>query len=245
MDSDTQALVSGLVLCGLLSLPALRLLRRSGEERLVGLFFLASGIGFGARVAAVGDTGTSPVLNGLGHLGLSLACIALYRFTRSVFRPGARAGRIAEQTGIVASVVTLVAVLATGGVTNEQSLSVLAANAVRMSSYAWSFGEALRYWSMMQKRVGLGLADPIVSNRFGLWSIWMGGLTLMLGIVLVLRLLGLIFGLQPSMMSILLPQVLPLLRLLLASVALVTGTAVWLTFFPPRFYARRLQRSTG
>jgi ethanolamine transporter EutH len=98
---------------------------------------------------------------------------------------------------------------------------------------------------MMQKRVGLGLADPIVSNRFGLWSIWMGGLTLMLGIVLVLRLLGLFFGLEPSMMSIILPQVLPLLRLLLASVALVAGTAVWLTFFPPRFYARRLQRSAG
>jgi hypothetical protein len=39
--------------------------------------------------------------------------------------------------------------------------------------------------------------------------------------------------------------VLPLLRLLLASVALVAGTAVWLTFFPPRFYARRLQRSAG
>lgn len=208
----------------------------------MGLFFVASGIGFGARVAAVGDADSSAALNGVGHVGLSLACIALYRFTRVVFRPTDQAARIGEQAGILASIVTLAAVFLTDGLTNEQSLSVLAANAARLSSYAWSLAEALRYWLMMRKRVAIGLADPIVANRFGLWSIWMGGLTLMLGVVLALRLLGLFVGLDSQMLPVILPKVLPVLRLTLASVALVSGTAVWLTFFPPEFYARRLQR---
>ena len=236
-DPDLQRLIPGIVLGALLCTPALRLLRRSSEERLVGLFFLASGIGFGARVAAVRpDESVDMVLNGVGHVALSLACIALYRFTRVVFRTESQAGRTAEAIGIAASLATLVAVFVGDGLVDERSVSVLAANLVRLTSYAWSFGEALRYWRMMRKRVTLGLADPTVSNRFGLWSIWTGGLASMLAVVLILRMLAMVLGPNPAHM----PFILPLLQPLLAAVALVSGAAVWLTFFPPRFYTRRL-----
>ncbi len=243
-DPEHQRLIAGLVLCGLLSLPALRLLGRTGEERWIGIFFLASGIGFGARVAAVSSTGISPWLNGLGHAGLSLACVALYRFTRRVFRPTSTAARWAEGCGILASLATFVAVVVGDGLLAERSPSVIAANFVRLCSYAWSFAEALRYWTLMRRRVGLGLADPLVANRFGLWSIWMAGLTSMLGIVLVLRLVGFVAGVTPAEVDEAMPQVLQILRGVLATTALVSGVAVWLTFFPPRFYARRLARST-
>ncbi len=240
MSESTQPLVLGLVLCLLLWAPALRLLRRTREERLVGLFFLASGVGFGGRLAAVQlDGGVNLWLNGIGHTGLSLACIALYRFTRRVFRPSGSRGRIAEAVGIAASVLTLGLVFATDGIAGERSLSVLAANAARLASYAWSFAEALRYWRMMRRRMAVGLGDPLVANRFGLWSVWMGGLTFMLVVVLLLRITGLALGAGEDQLAV----VLPLLRPLLAGVALVSGTAVWLTFFPPRFYLRWLKPS--
>jgi hypothetical protein len=38
----------------------------------------------------------------------------------------------------------------------------------------WGSAEALRYWVMMRKRVRLGLADPVVANRFLMWGIGAG-----------------------------------------------------------------------
>jgi hypothetical protein len=34
----------------------------------------------------------------------------------------------------------------------------------------WSASEAYRYWLAMRRRIALGLADPLVSNRFFLWG---------------------------------------------------------------------------
>jgi len=241
LDSEALRLSSALAVGALLCAPSLRLLTRSGEERLVGLFFLASGVGFAFRLVAQGLGEVHLVVNGVGHLGLSLGCIALYRFTRVVFRPDSRIARLAELVGISASAITLLVVLVTDGNEKEQSLTVMAANAVRFASYAWSFGEAIRYWRMMRRRAALGLSDSLVANRFALWSVWMGGLTAMLGGVLCLRVVAWALDADPSM----LPRVLPLIRLLLAALGLVSGTSIWLTFFPPARYVAWLRRAAS
>ena len=54
LDSEALRLSSALAVGALLCAPSLRLLTRSGEERLVGLFFLASGVGFAFRLVAQG-----------------------------------------------------------------------------------------------------------------------------------------------------------------------------------------------
>ncbi|MCP3982920.1 MAG: hypothetical protein GY723_00940 [bacterium] len=45
----------------------------------------------------------------------------------------------------------------------------------RTAGSVWLICEASRYYGLMSRRVGLGLADPVVSNRFLLWAI-AGGL---------------------------------------------------------------------
>lgn len=34
----------------------------------------------------------------------------------------------------------------------------------------WSMGESYRYWGVMRRRAAIGLADPVVANRFFLWG---------------------------------------------------------------------------
>jgi hypothetical protein len=42
------------------------------------------------------------------------------------------------------------------------------------SGYAWSLVESLRYRAMMRRRDALGIGDPSVTRRFGLWAVAAG-----------------------------------------------------------------------
>ncbi|MFK7894917.1 MAG: hypothetical protein AB8G23_03725 [Myxococcota bacterium] len=39
-------------------------------------------------------------------------------------------------------------------------------SAIRGIPFLWGFCEALRYYAQMRRRLTLGLADPVVANRF-------------------------------------------------------------------------------
>lgn len=69
-------------------------------------------------------------------------------------------------------------------------IPLLLVNGSRMLACAWSFSQTLRYRGLMLRRAGLGLAEPALVNRFTLWSIWMGTLTLTFAVVLALRIIG-------------------------------------------------------
>jgi len=104
-----------------------------------------------------------------------------------------------------------------------------------VSIYAWAFGwmaaESLRYYGLLRRRMALGLADPVVTNRFLVWGAGAGATCL-----LVLVLLSLYF------------QGLTLMTNSLAASAVVTGSGFvftvvpLLTFTPPRAYLRFVQR---
>lgn len=227
----------------LLAAPALRLARMPGKaERSVAAFFLASAAGLSLRLAAVADGITdSPIeyiLNALGHVGLSIACIALFVFTRSVFHPTERWARRLHVFGVAAAIGSLAGLLLDGGVASEQATSVLVANGVRTASFSWCFVESLLYWQMMRRRVALGLAEPIVANRFGLWCVWTGGLMSCLGLVLLTRIVGLTMGLGVEA----LPHILRVVRIVLLSGVVTTMIAIWLSFFPPARYIDWIER---
>ncbi len=126
----------------LLAAPALRLARMPGKaERSVAAFFLASAAGLSLRLSGVADGITdSPIeyiLNALGHVGLSIACIALFVFTRTVFRTTERWARRLQGFGVVAALGSLGGLLLDGGVASEQAISVLVANSVRTVSFGF------------------------------------------------------------------------------------------------------------
>jgi hypothetical protein len=95
----------------------------------------------------------------------------------------------------------------------------------------WGSAEPMLYHAALRKRQRLGLADPIVTNRFFLWS----GASLC-GFAMALM------GNSPAIYDLLDPALLPTLSALtLVSMALAgvaSGSLYGLTFFPPQRYLR-------
>jgi len=102
-------------------------------------------------------------------------------------------------------------------------------------AFGWVAVESLRYHALLRRRLALGLADPVVTNRFLVWGAGAAATS-----VLVLVLLGLYL------------QGITLLANSLSASVLVTVSGMvmsvvpWLTFAPPaaylRFVARRAAR---
>jgi len=93
----------------------------------------------------------------------------------------------------------------------------------------WAAFESLRYHRLLVRRCRLGLADPIVADRVGLWGT---GMLLALVISLFGTVLG-CFGIDIA--------VSPTGNLIMAPLGLTTAGCVWLAFLPPAAYTRRVR----
>ncbi|MBW2233217.1 MAG: hypothetical protein JRH17_22765 [Deltaproteobacteria bacterium] len=99
----------------------------------------------------------------------------------------------------------------------------------RFAAPIWSGYEAFRFHGLMQKRLHLGLADPLVTNRFLLW-----------GIAQVAALTGLSMrvldahGVLTEIAAVMMP-----------AAGLGAAIAYWVTFFPPEAYRRRFAAALG
>jgi predicted membrane chloride channel (bestrophin family) len=105
--------------------------------------------------------------------------------------------------------------------------------------YLWVFAESFFYYRRMHRRLSLGLADAVTTNRFLLFAIWTGG-------VVAITLLGLIgtalaqlggtgFREQELFSN---ATILTLTRI----VTLPVAVSIWLSFFPPTRYCRWLEQ---
>jgi hypothetical protein len=211
----------------------------------VAVFFALAGTGFALRFQALTDgrlDSTSEIaLNSAGHVALSLASVALLAFTQRIFRPAVRWARSALWCGAALSLAALALLPIDGGASREDANSLLALNGLRAVVFSWSFAEAFNYWRQMRRRAVLGLSDRVVENRFLLWSIWSAGLALCFVFVFALR----VAGRAIDAGSELLPQYMPLIRLVLVSCVLASVVAICLCFFPPARYRVWLQRSAA
>jgi hypothetical protein len=231
--------------CLAIGLRLILLSRRTGArpERLLGLGLgLTGGLGYGILIAvsllrqAAGDA-PAPALTFFGLLGKGLhdlGVVAMLGFILTVFRPAEAWAR--------ALVGAMVAVLAVGYVGNAvtggfsrlqiQGFWYWLGFAVIGTYPMWAAFEAFRYHALMRKRRALGLADPVVVNRFLLWgvaslfsvaAIWTISLPAILGLPLVEQ-----QRLAPISMSV------------TAVWGIGAISAYWLTFFPPAWYRARL-----
>jgi hypothetical protein len=100
----------------------------------------------------------------------------------------------------------------------------------RVGASCWLVAEGARYHRMMRRRLALGLADPLLTNRFLLWTL--AGIA---SIVFMLTAVPPMF-LDPSRHGLLL-----LAALLVFSVAGVAVSVLYLlAFLPPKVYRRLL-----
>jgi hypothetical protein len=151
------------------------------------------------------------------HLGVG--CLAV--FVWAVFHRGSRAGAVATALALGFVGLGLAGVLAEGPGTSWDWVSL----AGRVAVYAWASGESFRQYGAARRRTRLGLADPLVTNRFLLWG---------LGIGCVL-LLWLHSGFQMARRMSDPTASYPVIAVL----GITCAATSWLAFFPPGFYRRR------
>jgi hypothetical protein len=219
----------------------LLLARREGQlpELLLGLhFLLCCALGYvllGGGLAA----GESPGLLtpegiawlvGAGQLLSGIGVLAGAGFTWLVFRREVAWARalMLGLTGAIA--VGFAGGLLGGGFTHAMGdpwyqLSYVA----YMLAALWTTLEPLLHWSRMRRRLALGLAEPLVVNRFLLWAVGSA-----------LRLAMLVTG-AISMADLSAGTVAALLPWAFSATAIFgvgMACAYWLTFFPPPAWAR-------
>jgi hypothetical protein len=238
----------------LLVAPGVRLLSLASRTRQVpefwgGLYFVGAAVGISMRIMGSSLYATRPELattiNTIGHLSFASGTIAMTVFTFLVFRRSSSTARILAACMIAAIVGTTAHSLLGGYASIENSYSIVATNFARLLPTCWAFYESLTYWRSMRRREALGLADPILTNRFLLWSIWTGTVTLLPMAPLGLRALGIMImnngQVSPELQLEWLATAIIALRVLFVAVAPIAAIALSLSFFPPTAYLDRIR----
>jgi hypothetical protein len=205
------------------------------HERLLGVAYFNGGpLGYVPLIVVMlgltPDAWTTP-LRAFGQLNLAASAFALFLFNRLVFRPASNAWRLATGLACAALPVAWIALFATGEFDGRQmggSSAYWFDFWVRAAAYAWAGTESLMTYSRARRRLALGLADPVVANRFLLWGIAMAAITGMFANTAVSLLIldgargpgGLLFD---------------------SVLAVITSAAMWVTFFPSRRYLAWVQ----
>lgn len=181
----------------------------------------------------------APVLRGAlagASLAMALGWSGVFLFTWRVFRPGAGWARALAGLGIAAE-------LAAGGAGVIRALSLPDAAALRTPApsglalllaaqlvYGWTAVESFRYRALLRRRIPLGLADPLVADRFGLWG-WTGVFG---GGSLLPASWAMLTGGDPNS---------AVSHLLVGVCGLVCSGALALAFLPPAAYVRFVRES--
>jgi hypothetical protein len=236
--SSLMTIVAALVL-------GIRLLRLAARTRgvpefAIGVSFLLGGF-LGFLFVMIGNPAAGvalsvPVAEMLFRLGMSLIGVAVcftYIFVWQTFRPGSSTVRGLTLTAIVCILASSWAVWSASIEEALLSPLYLFGEAVRMGGMVWGCTEAMRYHAVMRRRQALGLADPVVTNRFLLWGVAMGAgvITSLTGLCMTL------FGMTEMVGLGAWPY------LVLGIFATISPVAQWFAFFPPRGYCEWVQGS--
>jgi len=202
---------------------------------------LALGCGLAATVLAI-PASTAGVALGLGGplverglfvvgaMGSTATAVAFFAFTQLVFYPGSRWARVllaaVAAVALAGGVGLAHAKLADWGLTPNPAtvpwlLTLLGLVALGLG---WTGLEALRYWWRLRRRLALGLADPVVVNRFLLWAVGTLVAVSSLGVIAACKLAGLVIVSHP------------IPRLATGTAGMALALTWYLTFLPPERY---------
>lgn len=195
----------------------------------IGLGYLSAGAGLRVREVSA-EPGSILLVLGSFLLGVGGSAAAL--FTWRVFRSGSRSAAVAAWTGVAATAGVFTAGFLVGGFTHMRLWDHYAAalSAVRGVILAWCALEAFAYWSRMRRRLALGLADAVVTNRFLLVGLAIGGgaVTCAMSVAGVLISHGKPFP--------------PGIEISMSATGLAVAATMWLGFLPPPRYCRLVEQ---
>jgi hypothetical protein len=205
-------------------------------EVLIGGFFLASGpLGYLPAFLPAGPhlpADLAVPFRSVGLAGVLVACLALCLFTWRVFRPDEDWARWLALGCCVGMTGGWLALGIEHGFSTPAAASAghVVGTTARVVAFAWASFEPFVYYTNARRRVRLGLTDPVVANRFLLWSIWASASLVVLATTTVDGFLMVMRGPDPV-------RQLWVIAILIVA-ALPCGVAMWLTFFPPPAYRR-------
>ena len=251
-------LISGVVTVANLLLSAIigvRLLLRSrrhrgGPEFWLGVYFSCTAfIGSTLSILVYGNVaGTVPLpeaavspLLAIYTAFAGVGTLGVYVFTWRTFRPNDAWARW---------FVTLGALALSGGYLGEAfgagfHVTVFPAAPYWVSRIAqvvalvWACAESFRYYGQLRRRLRLGLAEPIVTNRFLLWGCWAFAASINASSDLAARCIYVVMTGQTT--ELILEAVRPIIVTTVAVTSIlgaVAAATLLLTFFPTRAYCR-------
>ncbi|MDX1649336.1 MAG: hypothetical protein R3263_05740 [Myxococcota bacterium] len=239
------ATLSFILVGGMVGAKLLLLARRTRQlpELTMGLgVFLVAFVGYPLSLASISpDLAPLPakLLFAAGSLASAVGSASFYVFTWKVFRPEAGWARALALTAIVAiftfAVISVARVAGAAGPAEifRDRLSVVR-NVVTGFSYLWTAVEGLRYYALLRRRLALGLADPVVANRFLLWGVSGVSATLGISVSTAMILLGDAgAGMHPVSM------------LVVGVAGLTSSVTLYLAFLPPAAWLRFVTRGAG
>ncbi len=201
-----------------------------------GLFFMG-GVGYPLLTAALHATGLSDATrSAMIYANICVTITGMWGvawFTRRVFRPS-ETWATALLFGIVAcySALALFQIVGPGVMAfiDSPNSGIWSRNAaVGCVAMSWAGIESLRYYRMQRRRLALGLADAVVTERFRLWGIAILSADAITLVNVIFMLLGIpIAGTAVG-------------SVLVGTLGLVTAGCLWLAFVPPQFYIDRIR----
>jgi hypothetical protein len=217
--------------------------RRTGRspELMIGIGILGIGpAGMALTLMAAAVQRLQPDLSvwlaAFGSLAIAAGSVSAAIFNWRVFRPDSIAARRAVFGLALGYGIGFGLELGTSGFRNplapgpSQTTTAFLCTATLI----WGSLESLLYWDVMKRRERLGLADPLVTNRFLLWGLGIGSA----GVgALVSALFQLLSGMSFSE--------LPALMLSNSMFGLASAVLMWMAFLPPAFWVRRFAARDG
>lgn len=232
------ATLSFILVGGLVGAKLLLLARRTRQlpELAVGLgVFLVAFVSYPLSLVSLSPELpplAAKLLFATGALASAVGSASIYVFTWKVFRPDDGWARVLTLTAIAAIFVFgAVSVLRVAGAQAPAEVFrdrlFVARNLVTGFSYLWTAVESLRYYALLRRRMALGLADPVVCNRFLLWGV--SGVSATLGIAVSTAVV--LLGKSGAGMH-------PVSMLAVGIAGFTSSVSLYLAFLPPATWLR-------
>jgi hypothetical protein len=217
---------------------------RGAPELLIGFGILGIGpAGFALMVLAMVLGGGRPRVAfaclATAQLAIAGGALSAYVFNWTVFRNDAAWARAVVWIAAALLAAAFLGRLATGSYVLPMRLDfwTYLGSFTMIACLLWGSFESLRYYGVMRRRTRLGLADPVLTNRFLLWGLGIGsaGVGSLIGQVAMIA--------TGSAM-----QKLDGITLSNSLFGLTSAVLMWIAFLPPAGYRRWIEaraRSAG
>jgi len=211
---------------------------RQLPELLIGIGVLGIGpIGFGFAVIAEmirqHQPAAAPPMFGISLLAVGIGAFSVFVFNWRVYHPNNKSVQWLVWIAGGGLAAAWLSDVALSGFHNPYDFTpqYLCRSLLQVGCLLWGSAEALRYGSKLRRRLRLGLADPVVVNRFFLWGIGAGAAGM-----------GSLIGVSVQAMTGVPLFDVPWLMLSSSFHGLVAAIAMWLAFVPPARYLSRVRR---